>query len=83
MWEKSRRTADYNSGALTYEDDCRRNTARDSLDALDQLSVLFLMIWRAADLWANSVYRIGFGRFTLFQFFPIAFQFLGSRPSSR
>jgi thiosulfate reductase cytochrome b subunit len=41
--------------------------------------VLFLMIWSGLLIyWANSVYRIGFGRFTLFQFFPDRFfNFLG------
>jgi len=57
----------------------QRNTARDSLDALDQLPVLLLMIWSGLLIyWANSVYRIGFGSFTLFQFFPDRFfNFLG------
>src|SRR5258705_8847237 len=36
--------------------------------------VLFLMIWSCLRIyWANSVYRIGFGGFTLFQFFPDRF----------
>jgi thiosulfate reductase cytochrome b subunit len=36
--------------------------------------VLFLMIWSGLLIyWANSVYRIGFGGFTLFQFFPDRF----------
>jgi thiosulfate reductase cytochrome b subunit len=41
--------------------------------------VLFLMIWSGLLIyWANSVYRIGFGGFTLFQFFPDrVFNFLG------
>jgi thiosulfate reductase cytochrome b subunit len=41
--------------------------------------VLFLMIWSGLLIyWANSVYRIGFGGFTLFQFFPDRFfNFLG------
>ena len=41
--------------------------------------VLFLMIWSGLLIyWANSVYRIGFGSFTLFQFFPDRFfNFLG------
>src|SRR5258708_12383172 len=41
--------------------------------------VLFLMIWSGLLIyWANSVYRIGFGRFTLFQSFPDRFfNFLG------
>jgi thiosulfate reductase cytochrome b subunit len=42
--------------------------------------VLFLMIWSGLLIyWANSVYRVGFGRFTLFQFFPDRFfNFLGA-----
>lgn len=41
--------------------------------------VLFLMIWSGLLIyWANSVYRIGFGKFTLFEFFPDRFfNFLG------
>lgn len=41
--------------------------------------VLFLMIWSGLLIyWANSVYRIGFGSFTLFHFFPDRFfNFLG------
>ena len=41
--------------------------------------LLFLMIWSGLLIyWANSVYRIGCGRFTLFQFFPDSFfNFLG------
>ena len=41
--------------------------------------VLFLMIWSGLLIyWANSVYRVGFGGFTLFQFFPDHFfNFLG------
>jgi thiosulfate reductase cytochrome b subunit len=36
--------------------------------------VLFLMIWSGLLIyWANSVYRVGFGGFTLFQFFPDRF----------
>lgn len=41
--------------------------------------LLFLMIWSGLLIyWANDVYRIGVGRFTLFHFFPERlFQFLG------
>ena len=41
--------------------------------------VLFLMIWSGLLIyWANSVYRVGLGSFTLFQFFPDRFfNFLG------
>ena len=41
--------------------------------------VLFLMIWSGLLIyWANTVYRIGFGSFTLFHFFPDRFfDFLG------
>src|SRR5258708_38292428 len=44
--------------------------------------VLFLMIWSGLLVyWANSVYRIGFGGFMFFQFFPDRFfNFLGVRP---
>src|SRR5258708_37553168 len=36
--------------------------------------VLFLMIWSGLLIyWANSVYRIGFGSFTLFHVFPDGF----------
>lgn len=42
--------------------------------------VVFLMIWSGLLIyWANSVYRIGFGKFTLFNFFPDRFfNFLGA-----
>lgn len=41
--------------------------------------VLLVMIWSGLLIyWANSVYRIGFGKFTLFEFFPDRFfNFLG------
>jgi hypothetical protein len=36
--------------------------------------LLAIMIWSGLLIyWANDVYRIGLGRFTLFQFFPDAF----------
>lgn len=36
--------------------------------------LLFLMIWSGLLIyWANSVYRVGFGGFTLFKFFPQKF----------
>jgi len=57
----------------------KKTPARDSLDALDSTSVLFLMIWSGLLIyWANSVYRMAFGRFTYFSSSPIVFfNFLG------